>query len=262
MGGLVNRFFNHSHRRTDPLPSQFPEAWQAMLDRDVTFYGRLPTDENRAQLRRDVFWFVNHKTWTPFDVEIDDRKKVVIAAHACILLNGRIDLPLFPRTSEVILRSGVFGPRTQTIAPDGQIFETYETRIGEAWYRGPIVLSWDAIEPLTHARHSPHNVIVHEFAHALDHLDGWTDGTPPLDNRESVAEWAELFAGEFNRLRNLVQGGYALNIDSYGATNPAEFFAVVTEAFFCQATALKGQHPALFEQLRRFFRQDPSAWNI
>jgi Mlc titration factor MtfA (ptsG expression regulator) len=259
--GLVSRLFGRNNRRADPLPSPFPPAWQATLDREVPFYLRLPKDEDRTQLRSDVFRFVVEKTWTPFDVEIDDRKKLIIAAHACVLLNGRIDLPVFPRTREIILRSGVFGPRTQSIAPDGRLFESHDARIGEAWYRGPIVLSWEAIEPLTIARYPAHNVIVHEFAHALDHLDGQSDGTPPLETRRALAEWADVFTRAFERLRNAAEDIRSNIIDPYGATNPAEFFAVVSEAFFCRPTLLKRQHPELFEQMRLFFRQDPSDWS-
>lgn len=258
--GLVNRLFGEKTRRTDPLPSPFPAYWQAILDREVSFYSRLPSDADRSQLRSDIFRFIAEKTWTPFDIEIDDRKKVIIAAHACLLLNGRIDMPVYPRTREIIVRSGVFGPRTQSIAPDGRLFESYEARIGEAWYRGPIVLSWDAIEPLTITTNPAHNVIVHEFAHALDHLDGHTDGTPPLENRRALSEWADVFTSAFERLRSSISDFLPNEIDSYGATNPAEFFAVVTEAFFFRPTALRNQHPDLFEQMRLFFRQDPSEW--
>ena len=258
--GLVNRLFGDKARRTDPLPSPFPADWQATLDREVPFYSRLPRDEDRNQLRNDIFRFVSAKTWTPFDIEIDDRKKVIIAAHACLLLNGRIDLPVYPRTREIIVRPGVFGPRTQSIAPDGRLFESHEPRIGEAWYRGPIVLSWVAIEPLTVAAHPVHNVILHEFAHALDHLDGLSDGTPPLESRRALAEWAEVFTRAFERLRNPAAIAQPNDIDPYGATNPAEFFAVVTEAFFTRPATLKLQHAELFERLREFFRQDPSAW--
>lgn len=260
IGGFVNRLLGQANRRTDPLPSPFPQPWHATLEREVPFYEQLPQDAARAQLRSDVFWFVRQKSWTPFDVEMDDRKKVIIAAHACLLLNGRIDLPVYPRTREVIVRSGIFGPRTQSIAPDGRLFESQESRIGEAWYRGPIVLSWDAIEPLTRAPHPMHNVIIHEFAHALDHLDGLSDGTPPLESRGAVADWVEIFTREFERLRRSADGFQPTHIDPYGATNAPEFFAVVTEAFFCRPAALMREHPELFEQLRGFFRQNPADW--
>ncbi len=215
--------------------------------------------ENREQLRRDILRFVQQKTWTPFDIEIDDRKKVIIAAHACLLLNGRPDLPLYPRTREVIVRSSMFGPREHAIAPDGRLFEIHEPRIGEAWYRGPIVLSWDAIEPLTGGRAPASNVILHEFAHALDHLDGMADGTPPLESRRAADEWARVFTREYERLRDPLDDRVQ-KIDPYGATNPAEFFAVVTEQFFTRPVGLKQAHAELYEQLRRFFQQDPAHW--
>lgn len=260
LSGLVNRLFSRTHRRTDPLPAPFPDPWHTILQYNVPFYRRLPSQENRDQLQRDLYWFVSHKRWTPFDIDIDDRKKVIVAAHACLLLNGRLDLGVFPRTREIIIRPGVFGTRVQTIAPDGRLFEMHDARIGEAWYRGPIVLSWDAIEPLTLSPHPARNVIVHEFAHALDHLDGYADGTPPLENRRAVAEWAEAFTREFEHLRDLADGGHEDDIDPYGATNPAEFFAVVAEHFYCRAHTLRRRHADLYEQLHRFFCQDPSAW--
>lgn len=260
IGGLVNRLLGQNERRTDPLAEPFPAGWLTTLEREVPFYRRLPRDEDRTQLRSDVFRFVTQKTWTPFDVEIDDRRKVIVAAHACLLLNGRVDLPVYPRTREIIIRSGVFGPRTQSIAPDGRLFESQESRIGEAWYRGPIVLSWDAVEPLTTVAQPLHNVILHEFAHALDHLDGSSDGTPPLDTRRQLAAWAEVFTREFQRLRRSADNFLPTVIDPYGATSAAEFFAVVTEAFFCRPLLLKQEHPELFEEMRQFFQQDPATW--
>ena len=260
LSSFVNWLLNAARHRAEPLAELFPEEWRSILAQSIPFYSRLPTEADREQLQRDIVRFVAEKSWTPFDVEIDDRKRVVIAAHACLLLNRRLDLGLYPRTLEIILRSGTFGPQTQSRSPDGHLFESVEDRIGEAWYRGPIVLSWGAIEALIQD-HDPHqNVIIHEFAHALDHLDGISDGTPPLESGRELSEWADVFTHEYQRLRQLASDGRFQDIDPYAATNPAEFFAVVTEQFFCRGAALRRQHLDLYGQLELFFRQDPANW--
>lgn len=259
MFGFLKRLRRRSGGRTDPLPKPFPDVWNRILQDDVPFFRRLPSNDDRAQLGRDVFRFIADKRWTPFDIEIDDQKKVVIAAFACLLINRRLDLGIFPRTREIIVRPGAFADVHARWESDGSIVETGNVHIGEAWYRGPVVLAWDAIEPLTSRRTSAPNVIVHEFAHKLDFLDGYADGTPPLAH-EDLQQWVDTLSPEFDGLRNAVAKGKSTTIDPYGAVDESEFFAVISESFFSRPRQLQRRHANLYEQLKRFYLQDPVAW--
>jgi Mlc titration factor MtfA (ptsG expression regulator) len=104
--------------------------------------------------------------------------------------------------------------------------------------------------------------VLHELAHQLDFENQSSDGTPALDTRGDYLAWARVMSAEFNALRNASDAGLPTLLDQYGSTNPAEFFAVITEAFFERPRALKKKHPALFAQLQRFYKQDPTTYSM
>ena len=131
---------------------------------------------------------------------------------------------------------------------------------GEAWYRGPIVLSWrDVLESGRNAD-GGHNLVFHEFAHYLDGLDGEVDGDPPLAGREQQQNWYRVTEAEYRRLVGQARRNEVSLLDHYGASNRAEFFAVATECFFEQPQAMQRVHAELYAALRDFFRQDPARW--
>lgn len=247
-------------RRTAPLRLPFRSDWRDILLADAPFYRRLPEDHDRDQLERDVARFVNQTTWVPIDIELDDRKKVVIAAFACLLINRRLDLDLYSRSREIILRPEVFGDLEHAISPDGSVFEIRDEMLGEAWYRGPVVLSWASIEPTTRTLAPNHNVVIHEFAHKLDFLDGLVDGTPPLADANEAADWSDVFTREHEQLERDIQAGNITVLDPYALTDCAEFFAVATETFFCHPRRLAKRHQRLYNRLRHFFGHDPATW--
>jgi Mlc titration factor MtfA (ptsG expression regulator) len=137
-----------------------------------------------------------------------------------------------------------------------------EDRLGHTGSRlGVLVLAWDAVHRGAAAPDDGKNLVLHEFAHQLDFEDHSADGTPALDTRGDYLAWARVMSAEFNALRAASHTGEPTLLDQYGAKNPPEFFAVVTEAFFEQPRALKRKHPALFAQLQRFYRQDPTTYS-
>jgi len=117
-----------------------------------------------------------------------------------------------------------------------------------------VVVSWAAVERALRWPQRGENVVIPEFAHRLDMLDGATDGTPPLDGVDT-SRWADVFTDAFDRLRD--DGSPVLR--AYGATNPAEFFAVATEVFFGRPHELREHEAALYAELSRFFQQDPAS---
>jgi Mlc titration factor MtfA (ptsG expression regulator) len=128
--------------------------------------------------------------------------------------------------------------------------------LGEAHLRGPVVLSWDAVRRAGRHPETGHNLVIHEFAHKLDMLDGYADGVPPLGDASEYGHWREVCDQEYDRLVRRAERGESTLLDPYGSLDPAEFFSVVTEAFFDHPIALKEEHPELYEVFSRFFRQD------
>jgi len=139
------------------------------------------------------------------------------------------------------------------------VVEGDQPRLGESWVRGAVVLAWDAVLHGASNIHDGHNVVLHEFAHQLDADDGSMDGAPELGKRSLYSAWAHALGAEYQELVERMAAHKPGDIDAYGATSPAEFFAVVTEAFFEQGAQLKRKHPELYEVLRGFYRQDPAA---
>ena len=138
---------------------------------------------------------------------------------------------------------------------------TKETALlGESSTSGTVVLAWDHVKQRTIDLSSGHNVVLHEFAHQLDQEDGRGDGVPVLDKWSSYATWGRILGKEYDLLCDEVKHHKKDVMDAYGATNPAEFFAVATETFFDKAKAMKSKHPALYEELKEYYKLDPVKW--
>lgn len=162
------------------------------------------------------------------------------------------------------LRTILVYPETyvaKSISSDGSIIiEGDSVRLGESWQNGPVVLAWDSIKGTTSEIGKAQNVIFHEFAHQLDQEDGSADGTPIFENRSKYITWARILSREYESLQKRVKSGSASVIDTYGATNPAEFFAVITEAFFENPKTLKTKHPELYKELSNYYNLNPVEW--
>ena len=248
------------HRRDAARQRPFPSGWEAVVRANLAHYAMLDEAERR-ELQVMIQVFLEEKQWEGCGgLVLSDEIRVTIAAQACLLQLG---LPHdYYRNVESILvypstvvvpehRPGVFE------RVDGAL-EAPVPILGEAFARGPVVLVWDAV--LRGARHPEqgHNVVYHEFAHQLDMLDGSADGTPPLADPAQLAQWVEVCSREFKRLRTLSEMGRRTFLDAYGATNEAEFFAVVTEEFFDRPLLLQNHSPELYGVLSAYYRQDPA----
>ena len=127
-----------------------------------------------------------------------------------------------------------------------------------AHYRGPVILAW--AEVLADGRNPGRgrNLVFHEFAHQLDMLDGYINGTPLLETAEQYQRWHDVMTKEFNRFLRVTERGRETVLDEYGAEDEAEFFAVVTECFFDRPRALLYEYPRLYSLFRDYYRQDPA----
>ncbi len=252
-----------SRRRKKLLAQPFPSDWLLHLQRNVRHYLFL-TAVDQSKLRDDLRIFIADKYWEAsgdLPTKVTDEMKVTIAAHACLLTLHIPDNDFYSRVQTVLVYPTAFvAPHKRTL-PGGIISEG-AINSGEAWYRGPIIISWaDALADGRGHRRG-HNLVIHEFAHALDMTDGMVNGTPPLANRDQYLRWHRVMTDEFQQLIQASERGEPTLLDQYGATNVAEFFAVATECFFEQSPFMRQFHPALYEVLKDYYRQDPAARTV
>lgn len=244
-------------RRRRLLSRPFPAEWETVLGRNFRKWGRL-TEEERGLMRRLITIFAAEKSWEGCaGVEMTDEIRVTVSAQACLLLLGQEEDEhrFFPRVKSILVYPNAYTVPGGRPRRDGVTHPT-PPRLGEAHYRGPVVLSWPHVVAGGRDEADGRNLVMHEFAHKLDMLDDVVDGTPPLAGREQVQEWVKVMSAEFARLKAATRRGVATLLDAYGATNEAEFFAVATEAFFERPVAMRDRHPALYEVLRGYYRQD------
>jgi hypothetical protein len=247
-------FFYRNWRRKRELRHPFPKAWLTMLNANVPLYRKLPATMQR-QLEQHVQLFLSEKTFYGCaGFNVDDTVKVTIAGYACLLIVAR------PYASYDDVRSILVYPdvyRVQASHSDGMVVSVdEEVRAGEASSRGQVILAWSECEEAAMHPNGAHNVILHEFAHQLDYLDGTADGAPPLSG-EQARVWQQTMTKAYENLRDTLRHHQKSWLDPYGATEPAEFFAVLTEAFFQQPQHLKAEQPDVYEALHGFYRLDP-----
>jgi MtfA peptidase len=247
-------------RRKRLLETPFPEEWRRLLSLNMVHFGYLDADEQR-RLCELVQLFVADKDWEGCNgLELTDEIRVTIAGQACLLVL-ELDHVLYANVETILVYPSTFVPRRteETIFAMPGIVHPMMPLLGEAHQRGPVILTWDAVRRSGRHPELGHNVVYHEFAHKLDMMDGAVDGVPPLGDRQEYERWERVCKAEYERLRALSDAGKEGVLDPYGSTDVAEFFAVVTEAFFDAPLELAHEHPALYEVLSAFYRQDTAA---
>ena len=246
------------NRRREALRSQPLSAEQrAVLDRNVPYLAVLsPAD--RTELEGLVRIFLAEKSFEGCGgLELTDEIKLTIAAQACLLLLHR-ETDIYPNVDSILVYPSAY--RVPTEQHEGfVVVQEDQARLGESWQRGLVVLSWDHVLSGAAQPRDGQNVVLHEFAHQLDSEDGVMNGTPELGARARYTSWAHVLGDEFDELAQRLHAGKRTDIDPYGATNPAEFFAVISEMFFEKPRALKKRHGELYAELAEFYKQDPAA---
>ena len=234
----------------------FPEDWVRIIRKNVPLYNRLP-DSLKEELHGLIHVFLAEKNFEGCGgLKITDEIKVTIAAQACVLLLNR-KTSHFKKLRTILVYPQTYVARTKS--SDGIItVDGHSVRLGESWQNGPVVLAWDSVTGGTMNITDARNVVLHEFAHQLDQEDGAADGAPILEHRSRYLTWARVLSGEYEALRN--KRGPRSVIDYYGATNPAEFFAVATEAFFEKPKQMNKKHPELYNELKNYYKLDPIEW--
>ena len=238
-------------RRADRL--EIPGALWDQVESGLPFIGHLAPDE-RARLRQLARELIAEKQWSGArELQLTPRIQVTIALQACLPIL-HLGLAWYAGWVGIVVYPGDFVIPRQIVDADGVVHEYDEDVLGEAWYGGPVLISW--FDHPGDARGI--NVVIHEFAHKLDMKSGGADGWPPMHAGMSRQRWSEVMNTAFRDFRRRVDRGEDTALDAYGAELPTEFFAVASEAFFEAPDLLKREYPDVFEQFKLFYRQDPS----
>jgi Mlc titration factor MtfA (ptsG expression regulator) len=248
-------------RRRQKLREQpFPQAWRRILRRRVPFMQRLPADL-QLRLKQDIQVFLAEKPILGCGgLTVTDEMRVSIAAQACMPLLGA-RRGYYPQLKQILLYPGAFVVDRPVNQAGGVQMEQRRALTGESWAQGQVLLSWADVQAGAADPDDGHNVVIHEFAHQLDQVKGHANGAPQLASRQAYRLWSTVMQNEYDALRaRLAQGEHGL-IDAYGATDPAEFFAVSSELFFERPLDLAQQHPALYGLLRDYYRINPLNWS-
>lgn len=246
-----------NRRREELRSTPIPPEWAAILRKNVPLYGRL-SDADRRELEGHIQVFLAEKTYEGCaGLEVTEEIKVTIAAGACLLLLRR-ETDYYPRLITILVYPSAYKARSVMPIGGGFVLEGEEGRLGEAWQDGVVILSWDDVRAGASDIHDGHNVVLHEFAHQLDQEDGAADGAPILAQRSQYVAWARVLSAEYDELRRAASEHRKSVLDQYGATKPAEFFAVATECFFEKPAQLQKKHPELYEEMKLYYQQDPA----
>jgi MtfA peptidase len=229
--------------------------WQTVIERYP--FTRTLTPEERARLRERVVLFLHEKSIVGAGgLALRDEMRMCIAAQACMLILN-LDLDYYRGWVEVIVYPDEFVAEYEYVDEDGIAHRVEEPMTGESWLEGPVILSWADAE--LRGGETGYNVVIHEFAHKLDMLNGDANGFPPLHAGMDRAAWSRAFGAAYEDFKGRVERREPSEIDAYAAEHPAEFFAVLSEAFFETPRAVQAEYADVYRQLAAFYRQDPAA---
>ncbi|WP_332854127.1 zinc-dependent peptidase [Duganella sp. S19_KUP01_CR8] len=238
------------------LAQPLPAEAQAILQRNIPVYRRMAPDLQQ-QLQRMVVQFLHQKKFIGCEgLEVSDEMAVTIAGQACLLLLNRPS-KVYPALHTILVYPSAFVAQRAEIGPGGVVTPGHHSMLGESWDDGRVILSWDDV---ISGPGRGHNVVLHEFAHQLDSESGRANGAPYLGNPASYREWSEVLERDFHNLRHSAMYRQHSVMDHYGATNPAEFFAVATETFFEKPYQMAEHHAELYAEFLKYYRVDPRAW--
>lgn len=254
---MLSWFRNRRRRALAKEP--FPEAWKKIIDDQVP-YARVLPEPLREELYHHVRIFLAEKHFEGCGgFEVNEEVQLVIASQACVLLLGR-ETDHYQGLSTILVYESAFYADREELNEHGVVEQVDDMQAGESWELGVVVLAWKEILLGLRGYHDGYNVVIHEFAHQLDQANRDADGVPILDSPELYARWQEVFSDHYAELLRDVKRNRKTILDDYGATNPAEFFAVATESFFEESAQLKKHHPELYDTLKTYYAQDPASY--
>jgi hypothetical protein len=237
----------------------FPKAWREVLRKRMPAFRALPADL-QLQLKKQAQVLLAEVPFIGCDgLVVTTEMRVLVAAQAALLLLNR-RAGSFRNLRQVLLYPQPFIVRRATPNGLGLVDDSRRVLSGESWQQGQVILSWPDVLAGASAPADGHNVVIHEFAHQLDQESGRANGAPFMPGHAARLRWASTMKLEFDALCKRLAHGETGLIDAYGATDPAEFFAVTSELFFERPQALASAHPALFRELAACYRINPLTW--
>ncbi len=246
-------------RRQAIASMPFPTAWRKIIKHRVPYFRYLP-DHLKLELKRHIKIFMSEKIFIGCDgLKVTDEMKVTIATQACLLLlnNPR---NYYPTLKQILIYPSAFKVSSEQSNELGLSWVQQRVLSGESWQDGKVILSWQDTLEGAQDPFDGNNVVIHEFAHQLDQQTGTANGAPELSSKLAYESWSSVLSKEFALLQAKKQQGESSLLSHYGATNPAEFFAVISEVFFEQPKALANEHPELYRELKGFYQIDPLTW--
>jgi hypothetical protein len=237
------------------------DLWSATVEKLALLQGM--TAVEKAHLRElSTLFLYEKKFFGAQELLLTDAMCLTIAIQACLPVLG-LGIGCLSGWTEIIVYPGAFRISRDETDEAGVVHHQEQALSGESWSRGPLILSWDEVERDREDREdredsqSGRNVIIHEIAHKLDTLNGSANGYPPLHYGMDVTRWAATLSTAYQSLVRQVEHHHRACIDPYAATNPAEFFAVISEYFFCAPETLHAHFADVYQQLQLYYRQDP-----
>lgn len=231
-----------------------PDDWREILERRSAQW-RLLDEAERDRLGELTDWLLTERRWEAArGLELTDEVRTTVAAHACLLILG-LDERWYDEVGAIVVRDGSMAGRVGSGGVKGAVTQ-YDID-GEAQHgNGPVMVSWRAARREAANLRLGRDVVLHEFAHKLDMLDGTLDGTPSLPDQAALDRWVAVCTRHYD---DVVKGRSGRLLRSYAATNATEFFSVATESFFTRSLEMAEEKPDLYEVFAGFFRQDPAA---
>jgi len=246
------------NNRKKIMKNPFPLEWENYLKENYTLFNKMPP-ELQHDMKNKIKFFLNEKNFFGCEgQEITDQIRVLIAAQACLLILNR-ETSYYPKLRSIFVYPTSYLAKRVSVN-SGIVTEKFQVTLGESWGSGELVLAWDASVHGAKNMFDSRNVVYHEFAHQLDQEDGVADGAPILESRSSYASWARVLSQEFENLKRDKKRWRKTVMNKYGASNPAEFFAVASESFFEKPRQLKKKHPELYQELKHYYHTDPIGW--
>jgi MtfA peptidase len=246
-------------RRALLAQQSLPRTSIALLHARLPVYGRLP-ESLRQRLTGAIRIFLADKRFVGCNgLTVTAEMRMVIAAHACLLIVNRPGVPergVYPELQSILVYPDEFVVPEEHEDENGLVTAGRQVLSGQAWEASRIILSWADVE----ASDGDYNVVLHEFAHYLDMEDDVMNGAPALGSRDRYTAWSAAFTKEYEQLEADLEAARDTLIDPYAATDPAEFFAVVTEVFIGRPHELAREHPDLYGLLSEYYGYDPRDW--
>jgi Mlc titration factor MtfA (ptsG expression regulator) len=257
---LLGQPLRKAWRRRQLRRRPFPPEWRRILRERMPYFRSMPADL-QLRLKKHIQVFLAEKPIIGCGgLVLDDEIRIIVAAQACLLLLSRRS-DYFSELRQILVYPGAFIVDRIKVEPSGVLQDQRQVLAGESWSQGQVILSWpDALEGAA-VPHDGRNVVIHEFAHQLDQEKGQANGAPWQDGRRTRERWAKVFASEYSALRLRAAQGDSGLLSDYGATDPAEFFAVASEVFFEQPQQLAVDHAELYALLSGYYRVNPLSWS-